>query len=170
MKIKLFASGILFLIAQTAPACQCDYRGPFLKMSKHTPLVALVKVTKHLSFKNIYDVKTPMSMEVEIVEVYKGNESRKTITVWGDNGILCRPYLSEFKEQEYFVIAFYKSGSFRGNDGEKESDYFISVCGAYWLNVDYKNSTATGDVKSNNMKAVTIKLSDLTADLLKEEK
>ena len=138
-----------------------------MKMSKHTPVVALVKVAKYLTFKDIYNVKTPMSMEVEIIEVYKGIENRKTVTIWGDNGILCRPYLSEFKEGEYFVIAFYYSKSARSDSEEKDTDYFISICGAYWLNVDFQKSTVTGDVNSKDRKSVTINLSQLKSDLLK---
>ena len=94
-RILLF--GFLVCIATKNFACDCEYQGSFLKMSEHTPLVAMIKVTKYLTFKEIYDVKTPLSMEVELIEVYKGSESRKLVTVWGDNGILCRPYLSEFK-------------------------------------------------------------------------
>ena len=71
------------LATTKASACDCDYGGPFLKMASHTPFIALVKVTKYLTFKDIYGDKTPMSMEVEIIETYKGNESRKAITVWG---------------------------------------------------------------------------------------
>ena len=42
-----------------------------------------------------------MSMEVEIIEIYKGEETRKSVIVWGDIGNLCRPYLSAFKEGQY---------------------------------------------------------------------
>ena len=39
-----------------------------------------------------------MSMEVEIMDIFKGKEIRKKITVWGDIGNLYRPYLEIFKE------------------------------------------------------------------------
>ena len=35
-------------------------------------------------------------MSIKIVQVLEGNETRDTITVWGDNGILCRHYSSLF--------------------------------------------------------------------------
>jgi hypothetical protein len=140
-----------------------------MEMSKNTPLVALIKVTKYLTFKDIYNEKTPMSMDVELVDVYKGNETRKNVTVWGDNGILCRPYLSEFKEEGYYVIAFYRSRAQRSDSAEQATDYFISICGAYWLNADIKNSIVTGDVNSKDRKPVTINLSQLKSDLLKNE-
>jgi hypothetical protein len=141
---------VLFLaLVQITFACECDSQGEFLTVAPKAPLVALVKVKKYLTFREIYDAKTPMSMEVEIIEVYKGTETRKTITVWGDNGILCRPYLSQFVAGKYYVIAFYK-----GSDGskghvhkdEKTTDYVISICGDYWLQADIKTQIATGAV------------------------
>src|SRR5689334_23285453 len=121
--------------------CECDYQGSFLKLAPHSKLVALVKVTKYLTFDGIYDQKIPMSMEVEIIEKYKGVEERKTITVWGDPGNLCRPYLSVFKEGQYYVIAFFGAG--RG-EKEKPTDYSISICGCYWLPADHEKQTVSG--------------------------
>jgi len=100
-------------------------------MAKETPLVGLFKVTKFLTFKNIQDTPTPMSMEVEMIYKYKGKETRKNVIVWGDPGNLCRPYLSNFKEGQYYVIALSAVG--KKTPEEKDTDYFISICGAYWL-------------------------------------
>ena len=65
-------------------------------------------------------------MEVEITEVYKGTESRKNVTVWGDPGHLCRPYLSTFKEGEFYVIAFNPGYPNNWHDNEKSTDFNIS--------------------------------------------
>jgi len=158
---------IVYLLATNkAFACDCDYKGSFLKMSQRTPLIALVKVTKYLTFKNIYDVKTPMSMEVEIIEVYKGNETRKTFVVWGDIGDLCRPYLSEFKEGQYYVIAFDKGNFGGGHPDEKDTDYSICGCGAYWLTVDIDKSNVTGDIDSQNRTNSTLNLLELKSRLI----
>jgi hypothetical protein len=154
-----------FLITSKTYACDCEYQGSFIKMTQYTSLVAYVKVTKYLTFNEIYNTKTPMSMEVEIIEVYKGKESRKTITVWGDIGNLCRPYLSQFKEGQYYVIAFY-SGRYGGSHpNEKETDYSIANCGAYWLTVDFEKSTVTGDIDSKERISTTINISELKAKL-----
>ncbi|WP_264520890.1 hypothetical protein [Flavobacterium sp. N1994] len=135
---------ISLLLIQSTFACECDSKGDFLKVANKTPFVALVKVTKYLTFKDIYKEKMPMSMEVEVKAIYKGKETRKKITVWGDNGILCRPYLSKFKIGNYYVIAFYNGeGGSRGfGSSEKTTDYCISVCGEYWLDANKKNKTA----------------------------
>ena len=157
-----------YLLATTSVfACDCDYHGSFIKMAKLTPFVALVRVTKYLTFKNIYDTNTPMSMEVEIVEVYKGKETRKSVIVWGDIGDLCRPYLSEFKEGEYYVIAFDKGSFGGGHPDEKDTDYSIGICGAYWLAVDFDKSKVSGDIDSANRTTSTINLSELKSRLTK---
>lgn len=146
-------------------ACDCDYGGPFLKMAPHTQLISLIKVTKYLTFKDIYGDKTPMSMEVEIIETYKGNESRKTITVWGDPGHLCRPYLSTFKEGQYYVIAFYPGFPNHGQDNEKATDYSISNCGAFWLTADINKKIVLGDINSKDRKSQTMDLVRLKSEL-----
>jgi len=151
----------LVTMANVTFACDCNYQGGFMIVAPITEFIALVKVTKHLTYKDIYDQQIPMSMEVEIIEVYKGTETRKTVTVWGDNGALCRPYLSQFAAGKYYVIAFY-----RGSDGlkglvhrdEKTTDYSISSCGQYWLNADIVTQTATGTLTD---KQTQIKLADL---------
>jgi hypothetical protein len=160
MKSLLVVLGIL--LSFKSLACSCEYGGSFLKMSPHTPLVSLVKVSKFLSFRNINGQKTPISMEVEIIDTFRGKEKRKSITVWGDTGNLCRPYLTIFKEDEYYVIAFTKAG----NTGyEKDTDYTISICGAYWLSVDKKSMVASGDIDSENKKLSTMLLKTLKAKL-----
>jgi hypothetical protein len=129
---------------QPSPTCQCVSDGPFLIVAPRAPLVSLIRVNRFLSYKNINNTNTPLSMEAELVDVYKGHEKRKLITVWGDNGILCRPYLSTFKENNYYVIAFDSSGRISGD--EKKGDYWISICGTYWLNVDTATRSAAGNI------------------------
>jgi hypothetical protein len=148
-KLKTILTIFILTIGQTILACDCDSQGAFLKVAQGTKLVALVKVTKYLTFEDIYEVKTPMSMEVEIIEIYKGEETRKSVIVWGDIGNLCRPYLSQFKESQYYVIAF--EGGSDGSKGfthgnEKITDYAISNCGEYWLTVDLNKKVAMGSV------------------------
>jgi hypothetical protein len=157
-----------FFLSTKILACSCaGYIGPFMQTAKHTSLVALVKVTKYLTFDSIYNKKTPMSMEVEMISVYRGVEKRRTVTVWGDNGMLCRPYLSSFKEGQYYVIAF-NSGRYGGSHAdEKDTDYAIGICGEYWLDVNFERSEAKGDIDSRNRTVSTISLTTLEANLRK---
>ena len=146
-------------------ACDCYYNGPFLKMAQRTPFVALVRVTKYLTFKDIYNSKTPMSMEIEIIDIYKGKENRNTVTVWGDIGNLCRPYLSTFKEGQYYVIALDNGNYGGGHPNEKNTDYSICGCGCYWIPVDFEKLIVKGDIESKDMKSTTLKLPELKAKL-----
>ncbi len=160
-ELKIILTIFLLTIGKTILACDCDSQGAFLKVAPNTKLVALVKVKKYLTFKDIYEVKTPMSMEVDIIEIYKGEETRKTVIVWGDFGNLCRPYLSRFKEGQNYVIAF--NGGSDGSKGfahekEKTTDYSISICGDYWLNVDLKKQIAMGSVATKQNEITLEKL------------
>ena len=150
--IIILLTVFIFTISKKTFACDCNSAGEFLKVAPTSDFVSLIKVTKYLTFKDIEGTNIPMSMEVEIIDIYKGKETKKTIVVWGDNGMECRPYLSEFKIGEYYVIAFFK----------EKVDYYISICGDYWLQADIEKKIANGSVaeKQNH-----INLSDLKATL-----
>ncbi|UUV21375.1 hypothetical protein [Paenimyroides aestuarii] len=150
----------ILMISDNAFACDCYSQKSFLEVVPKSDFVALVKVEKYLSFKDIYNKKTAMSMEVEIIDIYKGNEKRKKVIVWGDIGYLCRPYLSLFEEGKYYVIAFEKgsegSGKF-GHKDEKITDYAISICGEYWLKADLKKQKALGFINKNKIRLKDLK-------------
>lgn len=166
-KFIVLLAFLLSVNISTLSACECGYQGPFVQMAKTTQLVGLFKVIKFLTYKNIYNNPTPMSMEVEMIEKYKGNEICNRIVVWGDPGNLCRPYLSIFTEGQYYVIALNAVG--KRMPEEKETDYFISICGAYWLNVNFPKATVTGDIDSKNRTNKTITLNELRLEFLKAE-
>lgn len=168
--IKLVSIIAFLTLGQISFACDCGSQGDFLKVVQKTQFVALVKVTQFLTFKDIYNKKIPMSMEVEIIEIYKGKETRKKVTVWGDNGILCRPYLSKFELGKYYVMAFFKgTEDARGFalEDEKITDYSISICGEFWLNADPKNKFAESTTTEYKTR---IKLRELKAKLNLKQK
>ena len=152
MKQVIFVFLLLIFTALSGKtlACDCDYEGGFLTVAPNTDLVAVVTVKKFLTFKDIYNEKTPMSMEVEITEVILGEEKRKTIVIWGDNGALCRPYLSIFQEGSSYVMALSQPEIYAN---ESNTDYIISNCGRYWLNVTTADQTVCGDIaeKTNQL-------------------
>ena len=165
-QLTFFLTIFIVTCSLRAFACDCDSQGEFLTVAPRMKLVSLIKINRYLTFKDINDKPTPMSMEVEIIENYKGQETRNIITVWGDNGALCRPYLSRFDIGKYYVIAFDKSSDIsevNANKTEKKTDYSISICGDYWLSVDFKKQIATGPVSNKQAK---IRLTDLRKRLL----
>ena len=137
---------IALLINASAIACDCDQNGPFLNVARNTKLVALVKIKKYLTYAEIYAKQEPMSMEVEIIEVFKGSETRKKVTVWGDNGMLCRPYVSKFSKGEYYILALSEGEEGYGHAAEKRTDYHVSSCGTHWLAADKKKQHAQGNI------------------------
>ncbi|WP_185205159.1 hypothetical protein [Chryseobacterium sp. C3] len=134
-------------------ACDCNYEGGFLKMSLNSKLITVVKVKKFITFKDINDEQVPMSMEVEVIEVVKGKESRKTFIIWGDNGNLCRPYLSSFQLGQYYIMSLNAASDGSKNNyfhiKERPKDYYISACGCYWLTFNKDSKTVYGDISKN---------------------
>lgn len=112
-------------ISTNALACTCAWGGPFMKVARNTEVIVQAKVVT-------YDRKK-QSMIVKITEVYSGNIKRKNIRVWGDNGMLCRPYVTTFPIGSEWVFALNGQGSKPKYNSDNR--YAISVCGAYWLRV-----------------------------------
>jgi hypothetical protein len=122
----------MLLISFNSFACDCNCEGDcsFSVISNRNDLVAIVKVIEYSDFLNYkidgYDKKMPFSMTVEIIKKYKGTESKNRIKIWGDNGILCRPYISNFEVGKYYLISPLRleNDSDEGNKG----DYDFFAC------------------------------------------
>ncbi len=126
--------------------CECDGDCSFSVIAQDNEFVALVKVIDYSSYLDRqilgYDKKMPLSMTVEIIKKYKGAESRQQITIWGDNGAQCRPYLSEFEIGECYLIAPAKITQ-DSKIGVK-NDYDFFSCSTDYLHVDLQNGLAFG--------------------------
>jgi hypothetical protein len=117
----IFLTIFILTISKKALPCDCISEGEFLKVAPKSNFVSLIKVTKYLTFIDIEGTQMPMSMEVEIIDIYKGKETKKRVVVWGDNGIQCRPYLSKFKPGEYWLNADIIKKTADGAVTEKQS-------------------------------------------------
>ena len=118
-------------------------------------MVALVKVNNHFIYTNEKNKLVPMSIEVEIIDVYRGKEDRKNVVVWGNAGNMCRPDVSQFHQDGYYVMALDATG---GNPlyDEPDSDYALSACGEYWLSVENVDAQmATGKI-SEDMGSISL--------------
>ena len=160
--INKYILTVFILLSLKSYSCSCKNTDTFLETLSFTNLTAIVKVTDFLVYKNIYEEPTPMSMEVEIIEILKGKEERKKIIVWGDNGNYCRPYLSKFSKGSYYIISFnkgYDTSSLKSDLGERPTDYSISSCGTMWLKFDFNKKTAFGkiDFQTNDIKLKPLK-------------
>jgi hypothetical protein len=119
-------------------ACDCYYFGGFAHSNQLSDLVVHGKVIEYDCIGTHSAPENPYSMKFEIIEKYRGIESRDTIIIWGDYGADCRPYISHFKPNTEWVLALdnYKSKS--GND------YEISDCGEFFVPVE--NNKAFGRI------------------------
>jgi hypothetical protein len=150
MKLRIIITFLLLTIATCLYSCECQCEDDcsFLKISKTSKFVALVKV---ISYDNYlpdeilgYKRKMPQSMTVEIIKKYKGSETRQKIKIWGDNGNLCRPYIANFAIDDYFLIA---PDSINGKriGIEESTDYDFFSCSTDFLKVDMKTKIAFGE-------------------------
>ena len=135
--------------------CGCEGDCSFSVVSQQTELVALVKVISYDDFLEAeimnYDGKMPYSMTVEIIDLYKGEEKRKHIKIWGDNGVLCRPYIARFKIGEYYLIATNKLNKLLMDENEKPDDYDFFVCQTDYLRIDLTKRIAYGEYMPKQM-------------------
>ena len=154
MTKKLYISSIFLIFSfNLAFACTCGSNKSFLRTISNAKVIALIKVNHFLNYDRIQDQDTPLSMEVEIIEIYKGELISQKIEVWGDNGVLCRPYLDTvFEEGKYYIIGLYSALDGRKgyvHKDERTEDFAISSCGYYWLNVDLNDKMVYGIINSN---------------------
>lgn len=171
MKTSLIQKTLILLFVLSSFnsfACDCDCRGDcsFNAISNQNGFVALIKVIEYTDFLDHkilgYDKDMPFSMTVEIIKKYKGVESKKRIKIWGDNGILCRPYISNFEVGKYYLIAPRKILS-DSDEGDK-GDYDFFACYTDYLSVDFYKGIAFGEYST---KQKEVSLSEFESTLKK---
>jgi len=125
-------AGVLCLIGlvSTAEACRCDLNGAaFVHLANNAALVVQGTVEA---------LAERGAIRVKVSKVLKGTLDRpaEPIRIWGDDGHLCRPYVSTFPQgtEWFFVLDNRSFHGFPRQPGPR--DYSLSICGAYWLRVE----------------------------------
>jgi hypothetical protein len=130
--MKALAGLVSFVaLVSSAEACRCDLNSAsFERLAKNGTLVVRGIVESRAASKGSIDVK--------VSRVLRGALERpaEPIRVWGDDGKLCRPYVSRFPPgtEWLFVLENRSFGGFPQQPGAR--DYWISICGAYWVRVE----------------------------------
>lgn len=143
----IFTFLTLFSINTFSCTCNCEGDCSFSVIAKTHDFVALVKVIEYSDYIESVTMnpedRLPYSMTVEIVKLYKGKETRKRIKIWGDNGMLCRPYTSNFEVGGYYLITPREIA----HDSEfgKAHDYEFFSCWSDYLKVDFGKKVAVGN-------------------------
>ena len=158
---KILLTIIGLIIWTSGQTCDCDYIGNFLKTSKWAEVVFIVKVKGHGDYISLNGaapntISIPSTATFEIIKTIKGNTDKKEIRVFGDNGVLCRPYIDTFKKGKYYVVGLYRSDGKEGN--ETTSDFFIAGCGEFWVEYIPDDKTVTGLIKNKKRKLTTMSL------------
>jgi len=161
MKLPLLILAMTFSM-QSFP-CDCGYNGPFLHVAKQTKLVVVIRVKNYFHPGELSHM--PMAMRVEVLEVLKGKEERKSIIVWGDNGWLCRPYVSQFKKDSVYVLALNEENGKWEEEQENRKDYFVRSCGAFWLTADIVKRKVLGDINSTDKSSQSMTIEKLRSEL-----
>jgi hypothetical protein len=141
---RYFAITLILFTGCFSLACKCGWNGNFINVAPYEDLVIKAKVIGHSKINSDIEEK----MTIEVVKIFKGINKRKRITVIGDDGKSCRPYVSTFKKGNTYYLGLQKVGN----------DYEISVCGEYWLSINEgkvkmaKNKSEDAEPKPMNEK------------------
>lgn len=168
MQKRIYLTIVLIFISFKTFACDCECEGDcsFINIAHTVDFVALVKVVEYSDYldKDIpgYEGRMPLSMTVEIVRKYKGTEDKKRIKIWGDNGVLCRPYTADFEIGKYYLIAPERIKEVQGR--ESLSDYEFFVCWTDYLEIDNELKNIYGNYSRKKDKTT---LAGFEKDLLK---
>jgi hypothetical protein len=136
----------VLLFAPSAHACSCavSNRG-FVGLAEQSEVVVRGKVIAYQWGKDDkQDGSIPPAMTVEVNEVYKGTMSRSKVTVWGDNGMQCRPYVNQFPVGTEWVFAL------SSDPGSSKGELAVSICGDHWLPVNSKSVKGNVDGRSKS--------------------
>ena len=108
-----------------ALACTCNWAGPFTKVALAADLVVLAEVQSHDRHR----------MDVAVVDVLKGVQWRRVVTVLGGDDASCRPPVTGFPPGTRWILALSRV------DGR---NYGLSVCGE--LRLEVRGDRAVGRV------------------------
>jgi hypothetical protein len=121
--------GAILWFAPAASACSCATAAPFVKAASASTLVVRGKVLEYQWHPADTKHERPQSMVVEVQEVLRGVTSSKRVTIAGDNGMICRRYVSEFPVGTAWVLAV------SPDQWSEKGELAISSCGEYALKV-----------------------------------
>jgi hypothetical protein len=135
------------LYAPAAGACSCSWNGPFLTVSKDSPLVIRGRIIRH------HTGPSP-TMDVLVLETLKGALLDSGMVVQMGDGMHCRPSLDGFPPGSEWILALNGPGAKPGKG------LALSHCGEYWLRVE--NDYVVGAIDDTAQKEKRMPLSEFT--------
>jgi hypothetical protein len=119
---KTICISILIFCFQIVFGCDCGWNGGLFKNTLKNKLTVHGKVKKHLTFTEVYGDTIATSAQIEIIKSIKGKIDKEVITVWGDRGADCRPYLIDFNIGSEWIFSLHEI---------ENHEFGISSCGEH---------------------------------------
>lgn len=123
MRTLLF---LLITLGSPAAASSCMYRQPFLEAAQKAKLVVQARVIKYLDMPG--NPGRPLAMVVKIEKTFRGSTPLKTLTVYGDNGGIPRPFVTQFPVGSTWLFPLVQDWIGSETVGRKQTDYALPVC------------------------------------------
>ncbi len=148
---------IVVVFSNSLNACSCVWGGNFLKVQKYSDVIILGEIIKfnyynddtkeYLNLENFKHIpKERKSMVIEVKRIFKGEEIRKTIEIFGSDGVDCLESLTAFKVGNVYVFAINEySQKFQSDIGGIL--YYLSGCSEKWLSYDDETNEVFGWIK-----------------------
>jgi hypothetical protein len=146
-------SGAALYFAPAAMACNCAVNDTFGTVAPRSQLIVRGKVLNYQWDQADKQHDRPMAMQVEVQEVLNGVNASKQVTIAGDNGMICRRYVSEFPVGTEWVWAV------SPDTWSKNGELAISSCGEYALAV--KDDKVQGRISPKAKVAESMTLTNL---------
>ena len=135
-------------LAQPPEYCQCLWQGSFNKIISRADFIVSGEIITRKG--NAMDLKIQHTF---LDKGLQGKEYNDTIRVWGYDGKECRPRNEQFNEHNQWLFALNKiteenvagfNPSTPNIGYGRKGDYYLSQCGAYWL--QYHDGFVTGNL------------------------
>lgn len=121
---------VLMAWTSSANACTCDWSRNFLELCTESDVVIKFKAMGYDDYEDIGGKSIPLTLQVEVLAVYKGLISSVEMQFLGDNGMLCRKYADHFKiGRDYYFQYDYPLG---------DELPILDICGEYDLLSDHE--------------------------------
>lgn len=139
-KTAIFSMFFVVFATSAVFACTCVNNRPFFDITSNADLIVIGKTTEYHGFSSFSN--QPLAVDVEIQRLIKGNIALEKVRVFGDDGALCRPYVTKFPLNTTWVFAL----NFLSTGANGQPQYAISNCGEFSLQV--KAGRVFGRIKS----------------------
>ncbi|MFA7554435.1 MAG: hypothetical protein WCY88_09325 [Spongiibacteraceae bacterium] len=123
--------------AQPPASCTCLWQGSFNKVAANADLIVSGEIISQKG--NSADLRIERTLYDRGVNF---SEFNSIIRIWGDDGKECRPAIEDFPTNSTWLMALHKidrdvpegfNPSTPNISYGRTNDYYLSKCGAYWL-------------------------------------